>query len=234
MQKIDLESELRQNPYPGRGVVLGRAPDGKSAVVLYFIMGRSGNSRNRIFIRTEDGIRTVAFDPAKMTDPSLVIYHPVRFYDGRLIVTNGDQTDTVRDFMINDDSFESALRTRTFEPDAPNYTPRISGLVRPDGSYILSILKSMDGDPFCCCRSFFDYESPVPGVGHFIHTYRSDGDPLPSFDGEPKPCAIGADFDQFAGSVWAALNPDNKVSLYACQIDIRSGEHRQIIFNKNS
>ena len=179
----DLSALLKGNAYPGRGVLLGRSEDGKSAVIAYFIMGRSENSRNRIFVETEDGIRTQAFDPAKMTDPSLIIYHPVRRIadeDGiTTIVTNGDQTDTLRDFMLEGESYVEALNTREFEPDGPNYTPRISGMVRPDGSYRLAILKSADGNPACCRRFFYEYDAPIAGQGHFISTYQTDGDPLP-------------------------------------------------------
>ena len=234
MKLFDLETLLRENDYPGRGVVLGRSADNACAVMVYFIMGRSQNSRNRIFSETEDGIRTEAADPAKMVDPSLIIYHPVRELDGVTIVTNGDQTDTVRDALLLGGTFESALRTRTFEPDAPNYTPRISGVMYDDGDYALSILKSVDGDPNACSRQYFEYESPFAGTGHFLHTYMGDGSPLPSFAGEPEPVAIdSADAETLANRVWAALNEDNKVSLFVRFLDLESGESDTVIINKN-
>lgn len=233
MNLLNISQDLKNNSYPGRGIVVGRSEDGKSAVLVYFIMGRSTNSRNRVFTETEDGIRTEAFDPSKMVDPSLIIYHPVRFYDGHIIATNGDQTDTIRDNMLADNSFHSALSKREFEPDEPNYTPRISGLILPDGSYKLSIIKSLDGDPSCCCRQFFEYDTPVAGVGHFIHTYQCDGDPIPSYEGEPKAVAVTGSLHEFADSIWQALDPDNKVSLYAVSKDIESGRSESIIINKN-
>ena len=192
MKPQNLFQLLRENPYPGRGILMGRTANGK-AVAAYFIMGRSENSRNRVFESTEDGIRTKAFDESKMTDPSLIIYHPVRLLpNGLLVVTNGDQTDTIAEHVAQGHCYRHALTQRKFEPDGPNWTPRISGVMKPDGSYNLSILKSLDGDPACCCRYFFEYDSPIPGVGHFIHTYQSDGDPLPSFQGEPRLVEIGA------------------------------------------
>ena len=232
---IDLMKYLAENPYPGRGIVLGRTADNKKAVVAYFIMGRSENSRNRIFEETEDGIRTRAFDESKMTDPSLIIYHPVRLLDnGLLAVTNGDQTDTIRDAIAEGHCYRHALNTRTFEPDGPNWTPRISGVVKPDGSYNLSILKSMDGDPACCCRYFFEYDSPIAGTGHFIHTYQENLDPLPSFQGEPRRVAIGAaDARSWAEEIWAALNGENKVSLYVQLFDLESGARDITIINKH-
>ena len=234
MKLFDLETLLRENDYPGRGIVLGRSADNACAVMVYFIMGRSQNSRNRVFSETEDGIRTEAADPAKMVDPSLIIYHPVRELDGATIVTNGDQTDTVRDALLLGGTFESALRTRTFEPDGPNYTPRISGIVYADGDYTLSILKSIDGDPNACSRQFFDYVTPFAGTGHFLHTYMGDGSPLPSFAGEPEPVAIDApDAETLASRVWAALNEDNKVSLFVRFLDLESGESDTVIINKN-
>ena len=230
----DLEALLRENEYPGRGIVLGRSADNKKAVMVYFIMGRSVNSRNRVFLRTEDGIRTEAFDPAKLSDPSLIIYHPVRVWGNWTIVTNGDQTDTIRDFMCVGKTMEAALKTRTFEPDAPNYTPRISGVVREDGTYKLSVLKSLDGDPSCCVRQYFDYDHPAAGVGHFIHTYMMDGEPLPSFEGEPERVDIDAGTAQeLADRVWAALNEDNKVSLFVRYHDLETGEEDTVIINKN-
>ena len=232
---IDLMKYLAENPYPGRGIVLGRTADNKKAVVAYFIMGRSENSRNRIFEETEDGIRTRAFDESKMTDPSLIIYHPVRLLDnGLLAVTNGDQTDTIRDAIADGHCYRHALNTRTFEPDGPNWTPRISGVVKPDGSYNLSILKSMDGDPACCCRYFFEYDSPIAGTGHFIHTYQENLDPLPSFQGEPRRVAIGAaDARSWAEEIWAALNGENKVSLYVQLFDLKTGARDITIINKH-
>ena len=231
----DLNAYLKQNPYPGRGILLGRSADGKKAVIAYFIMGRSENSRNRIFETTEDGIRTKAFDESKMTDPSLIIYHPVRILaDGSTIVTNGDQTDTIRDHMLEGHCYRHALRTREFEPDGPNYTPRISGLVNPDGSYYLSILKSLDGDPACCCRYFYEYDKPQAGVGHFIHTYQENAEPLPSFEGEPRRVAISAaDAQSWAEQLWKSLNKDNKVSLYVSLIDLATGERDTVIVNKH-
>ncbi len=233
---IDLMKYLSENPYPGRGIILGRTADNKKAAVAYFIMGRSENSRNRVFETTEDGIRTRAFDESKMTDPSLIIYHPVRLLDnGLLVVTNGDQTDTIRDHIAQGHCYRHALNTRTFEPDGPNWTPRISGVVKPDGSYNLSILKSMDGDSACCCRYFFEYDNPVPGTGHFIHTYQENLDPLPSFEGEPRRVSIDAkDAQSWAEALWAALNEGNKVSLYVQFFDLESGARDIAIINKHS
>ena len=234
MQTLNLFDLLRQNPYPGRGIVLGKTADGKKAVMAYFIMGRSENSRNRIFAETEDGIRTQAFDESKMTDPSLIIYHPVRVVGTDTVVTNGDQTDTIRDFLLEGKVFAQPLKTREFEPDAPNYTPRISGLLHRDGSYALSILKSADGDPSSCRRQFFGYENPLAGQGHFIHTYQGDGDPLPSFQGEPVRVALTApDPEALADQLWEALNADNKVSLFVRYINRTDGTHRDVIRNKN-
>ena len=224
----DLLEILRNNSYPGRGIVVGRNR------VYYFIMGRSENSRNRIFVKTEDGIRTEAFDPAKLTDPSLIIYHPVRRMPGALIVTNGDQTDTVRDGLLAGEVFAQSLRKREFEPDPPNYTPRISGLVHKDGSYALSILKSADGDPDCCNRYFFGYDNPRPGIGHFIHTYQENLNPLPSFEGEPRKVAVTtASAQELADKLWTNLNADNKVSLFVRYIDIATGETDTVIKNKH-
>ena len=232
---IDMTAYLQDNPYPGRGIMLGRSADNRYAVIAYFIMGRSENSRNRVFEETEDGIRTKAFDESKMTDPSLIIYHPVRRMDnGLTIVTNGDQTDTIRDNLLAGHCYRHALNTRTFEPDGPNYTPRISGVVKPDGAYNLSILKSLDGDPACACRYFFEYDAPKAGVGHFIHTYESDGNPLPSFEGEPRRVAVTApDAETLANDLWLALNDDNKVSLFVRYIDLESGDDETSIINKH-
>ena len=235
MKLLDIKQLLNDTSYPGRGIILGRSADNTRAVIAYFIMGRSENSRNRVFTETEDGIRTEAYDPAKLSDPSLIIYHPVRVLDnGITIVTNGDQTDTIRDFMLEGHCDRHALLTREFEPDGPNYTPRISGVVKPDGSYNLSILKSMDGDPSCCCRYFYEYDHPQAGVGHFIHTYMGDGSPLPSFEGEPERIAIEAnDAQSFADLLWANLNEDNKVSLFVRCIDLENGSTDTVIVNKN-
>ncbi len=233
MEILNIAQELCSNAYPGRGIILGRSADDKYAVAAYFIMGRSENSRNRIFSETEDGIRTEAFDAAKMVDPSLIIYHPVRLYDGRLIVTNGDQTDTIWDGMKNGKRAEESLRTREFEPDSPNYTPRISGVVEANGAYQLSILKSLEGDPSCCKRFFYEYDQPKAGMGHFIHTYMQDGNPLPSFEGEPKTIAIAGDMHTFADTLWNNLNADNKVSLYVCYTEIATGKQSTVICNKN-
>jgi IMP cyclohydrolase len=224
---------LKSNPYPGRGIVMGRSADGKNSYIVYFIMGRSENSRNRIFVPTEDGIRTQAWDPAKMTDPSLIIYHPVRRFGDFVIVTNGDQTDTIRDGLASGVGFEDSLRTREFEPDAPNFTPRISGLLYPDGSYRLSILKSAEGDPSCCQRFFFEYDKPIAGRGHFISTYAGDGNPLPSFEGEPVSVAVEGGLEAFARRVWESLNMENKVSLFAMSVPLGGGEAETIILNKH-
>ena len=231
---IDLKAYLSENPYPGRGILLGRSADNTKAVIAYFIMGRSENSRNRIFETTEDGIRTKAFDESKMVDPSLIIYHPVRVVEGTTIVTNGDQTDTVADAFRDGTGWVRALRTREFEPDGPNYTPRISGMVRPDGSYRLSILKSADGDPACCQRFFFEYDTPIAGQGHFISTYETDGNPLPSFQGAPKTVTVGSEsLKDFGDGLWESLNADNKVSLFVRYIDLKSGETESLIYNKH-
>ena len=234
MSLINLYQSLSANPYPGRGIVLGRTADNKKAAIAYFIMGRSENSRNRVFEQTEDGIRTRAFDESKMTDPSLIIYHPVRLLpNGLLVVTNGDQTDTIRDAIGEGHCYRHALTQRKFEPDGPNWTPRISGVVKPDGSYNLSILKSLDGDPSCCCRYFFEYDAPVPGTGHLIHTYQENLEPLPSFQGEPRRVAIDAqDAQSWAEALWTALNADNKVSLYVQLCDLESGNRDIVIINK--
>ena len=230
----DLFSYLSGNPYPGRGILLGCSADGRRAVIAYFIMGRSENSRNRVFEITEDGIRTKAFDESRMTDPSLIIYHPVRVVDGTTIVTNGDQTDTVADAFRSGGSWVHALRTREFEPDGPNYTPRISGMVRPDGSYRLAILKSADGNPACCRRFFYEYDAPIAGQGHFISTYQTDGDPLPSFEGEPRTVELGDETAAtLADRLWNSLNADNKVSLFVRTIDLTTGQTDTAIKNKH-
>ena len=237
MTPISIEKDLCSNVYPGRGILLGKSADGKNAVIAYFIMGRSENSRNRVFVEDGDGIRTQAFDESKLEDPSLIIYAPVRVLGNKTIVTNGDQTDTIYHLMNQQQTFEHSLRTREFEPDAPNYTPRISGIVKiTDGemNYALSILKSADGNPDCCQRFTFTYSNPVNGTGHFIHTYMTDGNPLPSFEGEPKLVEIGNDdIDAFADKLWNSLNKDNKVSLFVRYIDLASGKATSKIINKN-
>jgi hypothetical protein len=234
MAKYDIATLLETNAYPGRGIILGRSADDKYAVAAYFIMGRSTNSRNRVFTETEDGIKTEAFDPAAMEDPSLIIYHPVRELNGQLIVTNGDQTDTIRDGLAGGKTMSEALKSREFEPDQPNYTPRISGVIHADGSYEMSILKSLYGDPSCCCRYTFDYDKPKAGLAHFIHTYVGDGNPLPSFAGEPEDVAIDCpDPQALAQLLWKSLNEDNKVSLYVCYTELSTGKRSVVICNKN-
>ena len=236
MKKIDLQKELAGNTYPGRGIVIGKSADGKKAVAAYFIMGRSENSRNRIFVEDGAGIRTQAFDPSKLTDPSLIIYAPVRVLGNKTIVTNGDQTDTIYEGMDRQLTFEQSLRPREFEPDAPNYTPRISGILHTENggfNYAMSILKSNNGDPSSCNRFTFAYENPGAGEGHLIHTYMGDGDPLPSFEGEPKPVEIPDDIDVFTEMLWDSLNQDNKVSLFVRYITIADGTYESRIVNKN-
>lgn len=240
MKPVDLFQELRNNTYPGRGIVIGKSEDGEKAVTAYFIMGRSVNSRNRVFEAVGDGLRTRAFDPALMTDPSLVIYFPVRMFDGGMIVTNGDQTDTIHDMIAGDPDcapssrFVQALLTRTFEPDPPLYTPRVSGIIdlKDGGSYWMSILKSTNGDPDFAQRQFFAY-SPKPGLGHFIHTYQCDGDPVPSFEGEPTPVKLSGDIDEFTANVWNSLDQDNKVSLFTRYIDLETEKMETRIVNKH-
>ena len=233
---VELTKEISSTTYPGRGIVVGTSEDGKFAVCAYFIMGRSENSRNRVFVTEGEGIRTQAYDPSKMEDPSLIIYAPVRVLGDTTIVTNGDQTDTIYDLMKEGKTFEESLRTREFEPDAPNYTPRISGIMNvKDGSYdfALSILKSNHGDPSSCQRFTFTYENPKAGEGYFIHTYMGDGSPLPSFEGEPTQVTISGDIDTFTEAVWTALNADNKVSLFTRYIEIATGKVETRIINKN-
>ncbi len=225
---------LSANPYPGRGILIGRTADNAKAVITYFIMGRSVNSRNRVFETTADGIRTKAFDESKMTDPSLIIYHPVRVCGPVTIVTNGDQTDTIRDALQDGHCYRHALKTRTFEPDGPNWTPRVSGVVKGDGSYALSILKTMDNDGDTCQRFFFEYDAPKAGIGHFISTYQTDGDPLPSFQGEPIAVAVDeTDPKVWADKVWNALNEENKVSLFVRYIDLATQQTQDVIINKH-
>ncbi|MCD8039856.1 MAG: IMP cyclohydrolase [Lachnospiraceae bacterium] len=236
MKMLSLEQELRGNSYPGRGIVIGRTKDGSKAAIAYFIMGRSENSRNRVFVEDGEGIRTQAFDPSKLVDPSLIIYAPVRVLGNKTIVTNGDQTDTIYELMDKQQTFEQALRTREFEPDAPNYTPRISGIVHVgDGgfNYAMSVLKSNNGNPDACNRFTFAYNNPVAGEGHFIHTYMGDGNPLPSFEGEPKLVEIEDDLDAFGDMLWSSLNEDNKVSLFVRHIDLATGAHKSKLYNKN-
>ncbi len=236
MKMLAIDKELKGNAYPGRGIIIGKSPDGKKAVTAYFIMGRSVNSRNRIFVEEGEGIRTQAFDPAKLTDPSLVIYAPVRVLGNKTIVTNGDQTDTIYEGMDRQMTFEQSLRSREFEPDAPNYTPRISGIMHIENgnyNYAMSILKSSDGNPGSCSRYTFAYENPAAGEGHFIHTYQCDGDPLPSFEGEPKRIGMQDDMDAFTDLLWESLNEENKVSLFVRYIDIATGKYETRIVNKN-
>ena len=234
MEKINLNEYLASNEYPGRGIAVAMGPDGRQMFIGYFIMGRSENSRNRVFdpVPERGGICTIAADPAKLEDPSLIIYNPVLTLGKTHIVTNGDQTDTIYDFIKDGKTFEEALRTRTFEPDAPNFTPRISGVVE-GCNYKLSILKSNNGDPESNQRYFFEYENPKAGQGHFIHTYRCDGNPIPSYEGEPTPVIIEGDIDAFTAQVWDNLNEDNKVSLFTRFIDLESGETQTRIINKN-
>lgn len=237
MEKLNIATELSSNAYPGRGIIIGKSLDGTKAVTAYFIMGRSENSRNRVFVTDGDGIKTQAYDPSLMTDPSLIIYSPVRVLGNDTIVTNGDQTDTVYDGLKAGLTFDESLRSRCFEPDGPNYTPRISGCMHVENgtySYQMSILKSDNGNPDACNRYNFFYESPIAGEGHFIHTYKCDGNPLPSFEGEPKRVAIEGTIDEFTKMVWESLNEDNKVSLFVRYIDIASGMTDTRIVNKHN
>ena len=232
MDIIPLKDALSASAYPGRGIIMGAAG---RAVIAYFIMGRSANSRNRVFMPQGDGLRTEPFDPARVVDPSLIIYSPVRVLGASTIVTNGDQTDTIFDHMVSGGSFETALATRVFEPDAPNYTPRISGILtlKDKGfSYKLSILKSM-GAPTACARYFFDYDTPVNGLGHFIHTYRGDGSPLPSFEGEPERVALDGDIDRLTSDIWDALDADNRIALFVRLIDPAAKSFTTRIVNQN-
>ena len=236
MRLINIADELKDNTYPGRGIIIGKSKDGSNAVTAYFIMGRSTNSRNRVFVEDGEGIKTQAFDPDLLTDPSLIIYSPVRVLGNKTIVTNGDQTDTIYEGMDKQLTFEQSLRSRTYEPDGPNYTPRISGIMHIDNgsyNYAMSILKSNNGNPDAVNRYTFAYETPIAGEGHFIHTYMQDGDPLPSFEGEPKLIGIDGDIDDFTDMIWNSLNEDNKVSLFVRFIDIESGKYETRIVNKN-
>ena len=236
MKMLSIEQELKSNSYPGRGIIIGKSPDGKKAVTAYFIMGRSENSRNRVFVEDGEGIRTQAFDPSKLTDPSLIIYAPVRVLGNKTIVTNGDQTDTIYEGMDKQLTFEQSLRSREFEPDGPNYTPRISGVMHIENgnfNYAMSILKSNNGNPDSCNRYTFAYENPVAGEAHFIHTYMHDGNPLPSFEGEPKLVEAMDNMEEFADRLWNSLNEENKVSLFVRYIDIETGNYETKIVNKN-
>ena len=236
MNIVSLYDDLKNNTYPGRGIVIGKTPDGKNAVTAYFIMGRSENSRNRVFTEKDGGIITEAFDPSKLVDPSLIIYAPVRILGNTTIVTNGDQTDTVFDGFTIGRTFEDSLRTREFEPDEPNWTPRISGVINlkdNDFEYKLSILKSANGNGASCERFFFDYNAPIKGEGRFIHTYKCDGNPIPSYEGDPTPVAMENDMNTFAENVWNSLNPDNKVSLFVRYISLSDGTAKTRIYNKN-
>lgn len=236
MKMINIEQELKENAYPGRGIIIGKSTDGTKAVTAYFIMGRSENSRNRVFVADGEGIRTQAFDPSKLVDPSLIIYAPVRVLGNNTIVTNGDQTDTVYEGLEKGLTFEQSLRSRQFEPDEPNCTPRISGLLYvADGTfhYAMSILKSNNGNPKSNNRYTYTYENPIAGEGRFIHTYMHDGNPLPSFEGEPKWISIADDMNAFADALWNSLNEENKVSLFVRYIDIATGEYETKIINKN-
>lgn len=236
MKMLSIEQELKSNSYPGRGIIIGKSPDGKKAVTAYFIMGRSENSRNRVFVEDGEGIRTQAFDPSKLTDPSLIIYAPVRVLGNKTIVTNGDQTDTIYEGMDKQLTFEQSLRSREFEPDGPNYTPRISGVMHIENgnfNYAMSILKSNNGNPDSCNRYTFAYENPVAGEAHFIHTYMHDGNPLPSFEGEPKLVEVMDNMEEFADLLWNSLNEENKVSLFVRYIDIETGNYETKIVNKN-
>ncbi len=236
MELKSLEKELKSNSYPGRGIVVGKSKDNKYAVAAYFIMGRSENSRNRIFVEENGGIRTEAFDASKLVDPSLIIYSPVKVLGNITIITNGDQTDTIYEGLANNLSFEQSLRAREFEPDAPNYTPRISSIMNIEHgnfNYAMSILKSNNGNPSSCNRFTFTYSNPVAGEGHFIHTYMHDANPLPSFEGEPKLIEIENDINDFASLIWNSLNEENKISLFVRYINIETKEENTIIINKN-
>ena len=230
----DLKEKLSTNVYPGRGIVLGVTPDGTKSVAAYFIMGRSVNSRNRVFVQEADGIRTEAHDPSLMKDPHLIIYHPVREAGCGLIVTNGDQTDTIWEYLAKGESWEAALRTRMFEDDGPNWTPRISGLLSRDGSYKMSILKADDAEGSACARFFWEYPA-TPGLGHFLHTYVCDGNPvIPTFQGEPERVAMDNDIDAFTTMLWENLNADNKISLFVRYTDCETGAYTQRIVNKHA
>ena len=228
-----LEEKLAGNSYPGRGIILGVTPDGTKSVAAYFIMGRSVNSRNRVFLQEPDGIRTEAYDPSLMKDPHLIIYHPVREAGCGLIVTNGDQTDTIWEYLSRGESWEASLRTRMFEDDGPNWTPRISGLLAGDGSYKMSILKAADPDGNACARFFWEYPATA-GLGHFLHTYVCDGNPvIPTFQGEPERVCMENDIDAFTNMLWNNLNEANKISLFVRYTELTTGKHTQRILNKH-
>ena len=236
MKISTIKEELNSLAYHGRGIIIGKSADGKKAITAYFIMGRSENSRNRVFVAEGDAMRTKAFDESKMVDPHLIIYYPVRVLGNKTIVTNGDQTDTIYEGMDKQLTFEQSLRSREFEPDGPNYTPRISGIMHIENgkyNYAMSILKSNNGNPDACNRYTYAYENPVAGEGHFIHTYMHDGNPLPSFEGEPKWVSIPDDMDAFTDMLWNSLNEENKVSLFVRYIDIETGKYETKIVNKN-
>ena len=230
-----IESLIKGNPYVGRGIVIGKTPDSKNAVIAYFIMGRSENSRNRVFSMKDDVVYTEAADPSKLEDPSLIIYNAIRSIDNKLIVTNGDQTDTIYDSIANGGTFEAALDTRAFEPDAPNFTPRISGMVSfgdEDFTYKMSILKSGDENGDTCFRQYFNYES-IAGTGHFIHTYKTDGNPLPSFEGEPDRVCVYDDIDKFAKEIWDNLDSENKIALYVRYTNLENGNYSDAKYSIN-
>ncbi len=232
----NLANYLSGNSYPGRGILIGKSPNGRFAIISYFIMGRSENSRNRIFRRSDGGIKTEAFDPAKLSDPSLIIYSPVRIFEDSTIVTNGDQTDTIYEYLKKGKTFEEALRTRRFEPDTPNFTPRISALVTLSGrnfSYKLNILKSDAGREAQCHCFFYEYPSPISGEGHIIHTYSGDGSPLPSFCGEPVCVDTENDIEAYKMKIWSSLDKDNRVSLFVRYIDLSTGIADTRIVNRN-
>ena len=237
MKISTIENELNSLAYHGRGIIIGKSADGERAVTAYFIMGRSENSRNRVFVAEGDAMRTKAFDESKMTDPHLIIYYPVRVLGNKTIVTNGDQTDTIYQLMNNQMTFEQALRTREFEDDKPNFTPRISGIIKlenEDMNYAMSILKSAEGDDSSCERFTYAYSNPIPGRAKFIHTYNSDGNPLPSFEGEPKTLILpDVEIDELTELIWKNLNADNKVSLFVRYIDLKTGKTDTRIVNKN-
>lgn len=233
-QTYDIGELINGNPYVGRGIVIGKTEDGKKAAVAYFIMGRSENSRNRIFVENGDEVIIHPFDASKVEDPSLIIYSPIRKIDNKLIVTNGDQTDTIYDFIAGGKSFEEALETREFEPDPPNWTPRISGMLTFGDklTYKMSILKSADLEGSECSRYTFSYNS-LNGIGHFIHTYVTDGNPIPTFMGEPERVAIPNSIDEFEEKIWSNLNEQNKISIYVRYIDLATGEVENRMINKN-
>mgnify|MGYP002540062427 CR=1 FL=1 len=237
MEMLSIEKELQGNSYPGRGIIIGKSADGTKAVTAYFIMGRSENSRNRVFVEEGEGIRTQAFDPSKLTDPSLIIYAPVRVLGNKTIVTNGDQTDTIYEGMDKQLTFEQSLRSREFEPDGPNYTPRISGVMHIENgtfNYAMSILKSNNGNPESCNRYTFAYENPAAGEGHFIHTYAGDGNPLPTFSADPERVTVPDSADELFSSVWENLNEENKISLVVRYTDLETGETEERLVNKNA